>query len=773
MIQAPPNQSETQSPIHVFGIRHHGPGSARSLLHALNELQPDCILVEGPPDAESVLSLAAAEGMKPPVAILIYRPDDPKQAAYYPFALFSPEWQAITYGLQHKIPFHFMDLPQAIRLAQTPKEPALNLTTQPPGEIESTQHSALSTDPLGWIAQAAGFSDGERWWEHMVEHRNDGTAIFTAILEMMSALRQASNEEKASATNTPQTTDYRLQTTEAGEAQREAFMRTTIRRAQSEGYTRIAVVCGAWHAPVLASMPFTPAQDAATLKNLPTVKVQSTWIPWTHGRLSYSTGYGAGIESPGWYSHLWSTASQTPEDVTIRWLSRVAALLREQDLDASTAHVIESVRLAEGLATLRDRPLPGLPELNEAILSVLLSGNDVPMRLIHDKLIVGETLGQVPDNTPSVPLQNDLQAQQRRLRLPPEAAPKVLDLDLRNANDLQRSYLLHRLFILGVPWGGLQRTGGSAKGTFHELWQLQWQPELAVSLIEAGIWGNTILDASTAHLNNDAASAADLPTLTTLADRALLADLTDAVGPIMKRLESETAVSTDINHLMDALPPLANIVRYSNVRGTDSGMVIHIVDGLVTRISIGLPLACASLNDEAADEMYNRIVEVQRAVSLLSNPTHTQQWQHALAVLADQSSAHALISGQTTRILMQAGTFSPSDAARRMSLALSRAAEPTAVAAWVEGFLKGSGATLIHDDTLWNVLDEWVTNLNPDTFTAILPLLRRTFSTFSAPERRQMGQKAARPQSHTTTQSSSTDTTNLNFDVERAEAILP
>jgi hypothetical protein len=44
---------------HVFGIRHHGPGSARSLLRALDALRPDVLLIEGPPDAAGVLGLAA------------------------------------------------------------------------------------------------------------------------------------------------------------------------------------------------------------------------------------------------------------------------------------------------------------------------------------------------------------------------------------------------------------------------------------------------------------------------------------------------------------------------------------------------------------------------------------------------------------------------------------------------------------------------------------------------------------------------------------------
>src|SRR5260370_14942877 len=97
--------------IHIFGVRHHGPGCARSLRDALEKLQPDIVLVEGPPDAQGVMSLLDHEEMRPPVALLIYAPDNPKRAVYYPFTSFSPEWQALHYAMAHTIPARFMDLP--------------------------------------------------------------------------------------------------------------------------------------------------------------------------------------------------------------------------------------------------------------------------------------------------------------------------------------------------------------------------------------------------------------------------------------------------------------------------------------------------------------------------------------------------------------------------------------------------------------------------------------------------------------------------------------
>ncbi|HSD47724.1 MAG TPA: DUF5682 family protein, partial [Pyrinomonadaceae bacterium] len=93
----------------VFGIRHHGPGSARSLREALRALNPDAVLIEGPPDANDLIALAADAQMSPPVALLIYLPNEPKQAVYYPFAEFSPEWQAIQYALAQNVPVRFID----------------------------------------------------------------------------------------------------------------------------------------------------------------------------------------------------------------------------------------------------------------------------------------------------------------------------------------------------------------------------------------------------------------------------------------------------------------------------------------------------------------------------------------------------------------------------------------------------------------------------------------------------------------------------------------
>ena len=751
--------------IHIFGIRHHGPGSARSLRESLESLAPDCLLVEGPPDAEAVLSFAAHAEMKPPVALLIYDPEKPQRAVYYPFAVFSPEWQAIQFGLSAKVPVRFMDLPQHVQMGMDAAAGA-KLAALPPADATEEELAAatefplptphINQDPLSHLARAAGYSDSERWWEHLVEHRQDGKEIFGAVLEAMTALREAAIQSS-------------LQKLEPErEALREAHMRQKIREAQKDGFQRIAVVCGAWHAPALAQLP--PAKDdAALLKGLPKCKVVATWIPWTYSRLAFASGYGAGIASPGWYDFLWTLKKRDRNRLATHWLTKVARLLRKEDLDASSASVIEAVRLAESLAAMRGCPLPGLPEMNEAAQAVLCFGDTLPLQLIAAKLIVSERLGEIPDETPMVPLAQDLAREQKRLRLPPEAAQRQLDLDLRKPNELDRSRLLHRLNLLGIPWGTQQRQRGAQKGTFHELWAVQWQPEFAVALIEAGVWGTTIPSAAAAKVRQEADAAPDLPALTAMLDSTLLADLPDAAEHLMSRLQAVAAVASDVGHLMGALPSLANILRYGNVRQTDATMVAGIVNGLVARICIGLPGACGSLNDEAAGEMFGKILECHAAVALLQNPGHTAAWNAVLRQLAESPNLHGLIAGRACRLLLEAQHFDATEAARRLGLALSTANAPAQSAAWVDGFLRNSGVLLLHDATLWRVLDDWVTALSPDHFTAALPLLRRTFSTFQVAERRQMGSRVASGGGRGTNPAAASE----EFDAARANQALP
>jgi hypothetical protein len=747
----------------LLGIRHHGPGSARAVERALDAYRPGIVLIEGPPEADPLVAFAASEQLRPPVALLAYPVDKNavgvSRASFWPFAEFSPEWRAIRWAVTADVPVRFFDLPAANRLAPE------RVDRIPIDEPAPAEPDALRADPIAALATVAGYDDPERWWEDVVEHRFDarvGDDPLAAALDPFDAIAEAMAAVRAD-TPAPPPVEAR------DEARREAYMRGVLRAARKE-HPRVAVVCGAWHVPALTEPLPAASADAKVLRKLPKVKVAATWVPWTHGRLASWQGYGAGVSSPGWYHHLFTASDRVLE----RWFVQVAGVLRDEGQPVSSAHVIEAVRLATALATLRGRPFPGLAEVTEATRAVLCDGDDLRLALVNRRLVVGERLGEVPDDTPSLPLVRDVSAAQRSLRLPPRALARELDLDLRREIDVGRSRLLHRLRLLGVDWG-IPAPTRSGIGTFWESWRLQWQPEFAVDLVAASGYGTTLAAAATGRVEELAAGAESLGEVTALVERCLLADLPDALASVLRALDDRIALDQDVAHLMAALPALARTLRYGDVRGTDTGAMRSVAEGLVVRVCVGLPPALAALDDSAALEMRDHIDAVQSALALLDGAEQRERWAErrerwleTLGRLAERNDLHGLIAGRINRLLLDSGRVDVDEVRRRLGLILTVGVPPARGAAWVEGFLAGGGLLLVHDERLLALVDGWLAGIPKDIFVEVLPLLRRTFSGFAEPERRSIGERARRLGDETAPAEPGDD-----LDPERVALVLP
>jgi hypothetical protein len=759
-------------------------------VQALGDFQPDLLVVEGPPDADALIPLVGHVEMQPPVAILVYNSKNLEQASFFPFAEFSPEWQAMLFGLKNKIAVRFMDLPMSLAFGL--REESLQQVIH----FEENKTPADTKDPFRKIALLAGYTDPERWWDAMIERyavhgtqpapktrgqtvhdaRERMTSIFSVILDLMRALRDDKTQ--------PETRETLL---------REAFMRQTIRAAQKEGFQKIAVVCGAWHGPALADFgKIKAADDIALLKGLKKSKTDATWIPWSFDRLAAQSGYSAGVVAPAWYRVIWDLGakngdlgfgmgdwgagarSQSPipnpksqiSNPQSLWLTRVARFLRDKDIAVSSAHVIEAVRLAENLAVLRNTALPGIEELREAAVTILCDGAEKPLELIDQQLVIGDVLGAVPTNLPVPPLKADFEKQVKSCRLEKNTQEKTLELDLREAAHLRKSQLLHRLDLLSVAWGKEQAAGSGKHGRFHENWILKWLPDFEIRLIEAGTWGNTVEDAASRRAWRRVRDSENLPELTRLLGVALKADLAAIVPALLQKLQTVSALAKDTLLLADAVLPLAEVLRYGNARQMNLDAVEQLLGQVIPRVCVQLPAACTGVNEDVAADILKKILAVNRALGILQVAEYEEQWEKTLEIISHANGTAPLLAGLTTRLLFDKNTRTSAETGDTMRFRLSRAQAPAEAAQWLEGFLYGSGLLLLHHAELWQTLDGWVRDLEEDAFKELLPLLRRTFSQFSPPERQKMLDLAKNEM----------PTTNRKYDnewdAERAEGVL-
>ncbi|WP_116126072.1 DUF5682 family protein [Lewinella sp. IMCC34183] len=721
----------------TFGIRHHGPGSARRLRSVLTHWRPDLILLEMPADSQPALRQLTTQGMRPPLALVLYDARDIERASFFPFARFSPEYQAVAWAAEQGVEVRPIDLPAKHFLAVREEEQFILFPTEEPdspslipGKSRKELARQLRSDPLAVVAGLAGYPDSESWWDATLERTDAGAeATFQAILDIVTDLREtfpeASNEENQ---------------------QREAFMRNEIRKAARESFERVAIVVGAWHGPAVRdTAAYKASTDKAILRGLPRVKVSQAWVPWSFPRLARSGGYGAGVTSPAWYATLFDH----PEGAVGRWMAEAAQLLRKEGFEGSPAMATEAVGLANTLATLREHERPGIAELEQAVLGTLAAGRPERLALIHNRLTVGETVGFVPPDVTTVPLLEDLRAEVKTTRLSKlwEAAGEQYlkatktnprgGIDLRQPNDLRKSHLLHRLNLLDIRWGKLQPGGGDSLSSFKEVWLLEWQPEFSLLVIERGSYGNTVAAAATAYTREKAAGLTMVKPLAELTLQGLRAGLPAVVPPLMKQLRSRAAETTDVAALLAALPALVQTSRYGDSRKTDTTALLLVIDELLPRLAAGLPAAGSNLDDERGHELVELISAANYHLAQLDNPDLDDLWLRGLTATA-AAGAHPAVEGHCLRLLSDREIITPAEAATRFSRALSRSHGAGPVAEWIYGFLYGSGQLLLHHPPLFALVDEWVAGLEWEDFELVVPLLRRTFSEFSRYDRQRI-----------------------------------
>ncbi len=690
--------------IEVYGIRHHGAGSSRNLLSALHHFQPHIILVECPADCQHLINYVDDQWLTPPVAIMVYNKKDLQQYAYYPFTIFSPEWQGIRFGLAHGAAVRFFDLPHSHSFL-------LSVST-----TTTSREKGFIKDPFAYMATLAGYDDPELWWDTYIEHQNTAPEVFVLINDLMSELRSADATENHS------------------NALREAFMRQQIRKARREGYKKIGIICGAWHAPALDLLKHTDKDDRTLLTKLKKVPIDCTWVPWSYNRIARHSGYSSGVISPYWYEALFTD----PAQAVPRWMSRAASIMRDMGHDISPAHVIEGSNLAYALCQLRDRAWPGISDLFDVISSVYCGSDDKLIEQMKIKLLEGENVGLVSDEIPMVPLQKDIEDQVKKARLSKDWRQQghiEKTLDLRKKTQLKASRLLNRLLLLGIPWGEEHEPDHNPLGNFQEHWSLLWYPDYEILIIEASMWGNTVQEAATNLILDQLRSEENFENLGIWLYQALHAHLPDLITPVSRKIRDIGNLTEDVHLLLQITPPLIWSTRYGDIAQLDTDSLHALLEQLFPRICVLLPLQVSSISEESSRSYFTAINKMHQAIQMVSDPALKAQWLSTIRSMALSSDADPLIKGNCLKIVLIKKQLPEERVFNIIRFDLSTLSDPFYPAYLLEGFLSGGGWLLIHHPTLRNIIDHWFLNLSEEDFMTYLPIIRRTFGTFHDDEK--------------------------------------
>ena len=449
----------------VFGVRHHGPGSARaSAARARASCSPTSSLIEGPPEADALVRARRRPRHAAAGRALVYaagRRRAARRSTRSPRSRPSGRRCAGRSSTGSTCASSTCRRRTSWPTREDDRRRTTRRDDEPPTARTAASRLGAATRSACSRA-AAGYDDPERWWEDVVEHRR--------------ATRSASSPPSPRRWPRVREGDPPRST---HEARREAHMRRRSARAAKDGRERIAVVCGAWHAPALDPAPSLPASRRQ--------------------RAAQGAAEDQGRRRPGCRGPRPAVVRQR-----LRRRRRVARLVRTTSSPPPTTQVVPrgwsavaraaARRGPRRLARLRHRGRParrgagrpprpaaaGPRRADDAARRCSCGGDDAAAaRSSTAGSSSARCSARVPEATPMVPLAADLAGEQRTLRLKPRRPSTIVRARPARATDLRapRCCTGSRCSASAGAAGATRRHDRHLQGGVAAA----WQPELAVA----------------------------------------------------------------------------------------------------------------------------------------------------------------------------------------------------------------------------------------------------------------------------------------------------
>lgn len=709
----------------IFGVRHLSPGASWHLLQMLETKKPRCVLIEGPSDATPFLRDIATKQVKPPIALLAYTTELPIETILYPFATYSPEYQAICWAVRNRKEVRFIDLPSG-RMLKLKQENRSEEAAEKADAFYRFHHGLYEK-----IAACSEEDDYESYWERNFEHNLTAESYNKGLSFQSGQMRGLVEDRELEAV--PFDYSYNLI--------REAYMRREIKRAVDEGYKpeEMVVVVGAYHVNGICSE--LPAMSDDELNKISEAPAQITLMPYSYLRLSSRTGYGAGNKAPYYFEMMWEAMKKDRlDDLSAIYLSKVAQYLRSKGHNASSASTIEAVRLANALTSLRNGVIPVLKDLHDAAVTCFGGGELAVVAEALNQSDIGTAIGSLPEGVSQTPVQEDMALELKRLKLAnyKSAVAQELTLDLRENLkvktkeaafiDLNRSTFLHRLQVLGIHFAEKQRVSQDS-ASWAEKWILRWTPEVEIEIVEANLKGETIEIAAAYQLKEQLNDCTDIALAARIVRQACECQLTQIFDNALGTLQRLLVDSNSFIDVADASDELSVLVRFGDLRQFNTEPLIPILQQLFLRASL-LLVGTSSCDDKAANVILRGINTMELISQQQFEIVDVENWQKELSRLAWRDDLNTKLSGVAFSILLEHNLVSEEDCAKEVSRRLSPGVPADLGAGWFEGLSGRNRYALLSRVSLWRELDTYVSQLDDEEFSRSVVFLRRAFGSF-------------------------------------------
>ncbi|MEM7393929.1 MAG: DUF5682 family protein [Verrucomicrobiota bacterium] len=411
--------------------------------------------------------------------------------------------------------------------------------------------------------------------------------------------------------------------------------------------------------------------------------------------------------------------------------------------------MIEGVRLARSLASLKAAQAPTLRDLEDAAMTLLGHGEIGPIAEALAEVEVGTRIGKLPADARQTSIQLDFTRQLEALKLECYRKPvaEEIKLDLRENRrvkseelawlDLNRSFFLHRLTALGIRFGKPPRFSNSAP--WFETWALQWEPEREIELVEAVLLGDTIELAAGFRFRQRLDEAKSIDQAASIVWKACLCGMPLVVERARERLQEIAAVSSDFPALADACRNIGRTLKYGDIRNMDLEPLRPLLVGLYNQAVIQLVGSC--LADAAgAKGVAQGMSDLHAVGDDFHEDVDESTWFDVLNEVAFRDDLNSYLSGFAAALLMERNALDEDRLTNEVSRRLSPGTDADLGAAWFEGLASRNRYGLLSRMGIWECLALYLKDMSEDEFPRALVILRRAIGAFPPAEKRHIAE---------------------------------
>jgi len=730
--------------VEFFGIRHLSPAGAFELKKRLDKAKPDLILVEGPSDLNEMQKWICDKETKFPIAIMSYTTTAPVQSLLYPFAIYSPEIQAILWANNNNVECKFMDLPSSTFLAfqRAEEERMLNQEISDKEDLDEISKSSKTieentnstTENIYQKLEIVTGENHESFWERNFEQLGGTGEYQEASNAFGRELRSLAVDEK-------------METAET--LVREAFMKRQIEDAIKSGKQKIFCVCGSFH---VSGLENNVAMTDEELAKLPKEETNATLMPYNYSRLSNLSGYGAGNKAPSYYEMLWDAMNKSKlSEFTENYLVSVASEHRKSGNIVSSAEVIEAARLARTISSLRGnrirrkKIIPTLDDLHDSVISAMGHGEFSEFVEAFVKVEIKNQFGKLPKTSQKTPVQEDFYRQLEELDLTEykKEENSKIELDLRENlrvkdrfkafKDLYRSFFFNRLKVLEVEFATKYNIN-QENGSWKEVWDVKYTPETEIQIIESSILGETIAASTKIKLCELARESTSISQASEVFEKAVFCGLPECAVYILKVLENLSVDDAAVLEIANCATRISNIIRYGDLRQFDTSKLPNILLRLYLRycLIIEESCVCSDKAEKAVIESMELMSKVQLNHDFLAK---NNDFVNVLEKISNRDDLSQKCSGFAMALLIERGEADEQLLLQELSRRLSPGTPADLGASWFEGLSKKNHYSLIARLSLWRQLSDYVQNLDEEEFKRTLVFLRRAFADYNQNEK--------------------------------------